>query len=264
MRQSVVAHLAADVHGEDRLALRRQPRHRARGLGQPEERVSPVGDPVDHVRQQSPAPELHVDDRHRPIAEAARDARRVRALDELGQDVHRRGAHHRIRLLVLAAHPHAAGPAAVDQDGLDRALEPHAPVEALGEVLAQQSETARRVDVPDVRALRLLARVAVGDRTARQPARHAKAEDVRGAAVDLRRDHRWGELAGRRAGPGLDQRNRHLLGERVAVLAAVPVGRARRPGCRRRAGDSRARTAPSRNRASGSGRTGSCRPGRRA
>src|SRR3954453_4352918 len=64
-----VASLTADVHGDDGLPRRCQPRHGSCGFGESKEWDLPVWNPVHHVGEETPTGELHVHQHHRPVPE---------------------------------------------------------------------------------------------------------------------------------------------------------------------------------------------------
>ena len=126
---------------------------------------------------------------------------------------------------------------------LRRVTRLHGVAELRREMLADVADAALRIDVPHVRALGLLARVSIGDGSAAEPARQLGAPDTGsmprstwGGMTD------GGQVGGRGAGPGLDQRDRDVLSQAVTIVCAIP-GLGRRGWA---AGDGTAPTARSR------------------
>ena len=80
----------------------------------------------------------------------------------------------------------------LDQDRLDRRFQPDRAIERSGKVVAEEGETALGIDVPNVRAFRLLPRVPICHGASSQTARDLQADHMDGPSVHLRRDHRGG------------------------------------------------------------------------
>src|SRR6476646_7099490 len=227
-----IADVAADIDGNDGLPIRREPGHGARPLRQSEEWEPRFRRPGHDVGQQVPSGEAQIHEHHRPVTESREVVECRRALDQPGQNVHRRRADHRRGLLLDAFHAHTHRTTIMDEDLLDRCLEPNGISEVPGEVVAERAHPRLRIHVPDPDALWLLAAIAARDRASREAARHlqpGRLQHPTGQFLDDRRR----QLIRRRSGPGLDERDRDLVRQPLAVLATEAFGgRPRRMGGR--------------------------------
>ena len=149
----LIVDFTADIAGDDRFAGGREPRHRLRRLGKPEEGILAFWHPQHGIRKNASSLEAQIHENHRTKAERFERLEAIRARHELRQERARRRAHdRRDRVLdTLCAYSHDA--AIFDKDLFHRRSQTHRILNRFRELVAHARHAAFGIHMPNLRIL---------------------------------------------------------------------------------------------------------------